>query len=134
MVLDVRVLAPKLAVCSTKADEVLIPGETGYVGVLDGHVSLVTILEEVGLLRIRVEETWIPIIVYEGVAEVDQDRVTVLAKRVQELTDQKLSDATQELERVLKEAENPEPGKPLIQTYLEIKEARCRVEGLKYLS
>ena len=37
MVLNIRVLTPDRVICSTTADEVVLPGLTGQVGVLNGH-------------------------------------------------------------------------------------------------
>ena len=54
MSLIVRVLTPTRSICSTTADEVILPGLTGKIGVLEGHVSLVSSLDT-GLLRIKVE-------------------------------------------------------------------------------
>ena len=42
MVMNIRVLTPDRVVCSTAADEGVLPGLTGQVGVLDGHAALIT--------------------------------------------------------------------------------------------
>ena len=52
MVMNIRVLTPDRVICSTTADEVILPGLTGQVGVLDGHATLITALDT-GLLRIN---------------------------------------------------------------------------------
>jgi F0F1-type ATP synthase epsilon subunit len=49
MVMNIRVLTPDRVICSTAADEVVLPGLTGQVGVLDGHAALITALDT-GLL------------------------------------------------------------------------------------
>jgi F-type H+-transporting ATPase subunit epsilon len=54
MVMNIRVLTPD-RVCSTTADEIVLPGLTGQVGVLDGHAALITALDT-GLLRIKLNE------------------------------------------------------------------------------
>ena len=55
MVLNIRVLTPDRVICSTTADEVVLPGLTGQVGVLDGHAALITALDT-GLLRIKLDD------------------------------------------------------------------------------
>jgi len=45
MVMNIRVLTPDRIICSTTADEVVLPGVTGQIGVLDGHASLITALD-----------------------------------------------------------------------------------------
>ena len=86
MVMNIRVLTPDRVICSTAADEVILPGLTGQVGVLDGHAALITALDT-GLLRIKLDETWTPIILCGGLAEIDQNRVTVLVNDVEEFKD-----------------------------------------------
>ena len=60
MVMNIRVLTPDRVICSTTADEVILPGLTGQVGVLDGHAALITALDT-GLLRIKLNEKWTPL-------------------------------------------------------------------------
>ena len=65
MVMSIRVLTPDRVICSTKAEEVILPGLTGQVGILDGHATLITALDT-GLLRIKLAEKWTPIILCGG--------------------------------------------------------------------
>jgi F-type H+-transporting ATPase subunit epsilon len=62
--------------------------------VLDGHAALITALDT-GLLRIKLNEKWTPIILCGGL-EIDRNRVTVLVNDVEELTNIELSEATLE--------------------------------------
>jgi F-type H+-transporting ATPase subunit epsilon len=54
MVMNIRVLTPDRVICSTTADEIVLPGLTGQVGVLDGHAALITALDTG--LRIKLNE------------------------------------------------------------------------------
>ena len=112
MVMNIRVLTPDRVICSTTADEVVLPGLTGQVGVLDGHATLITALDT-GLLRIKLEEKWTPIILCGGLAEIDRNRVTVLVNDVEELIGVELNEATQELEKATLAVEEAEKGKGL---------------------
>jgi F-type H+-transporting ATPase subunit epsilon len=60
--------------------------------VLDGHAALITALDT-GLLRIKLNEKWTPLFLCGGLAEIDQNRVTVLVNDVEELTNIELSEA-----------------------------------------
>ena len=143
MVMDIRVLTPTRVICSTSADEVILPGLNGLVGVLDGHATLVTALDT-GLLRIKLKETWTPIILCGGLAEIDRNRVTVLVNSVEEFTnDVELSGATKELEKATLVVEQKqtadindedEENKDLLDASIELKKAKARVDGLKFLS
>jgi F-type H+-transporting ATPase subunit epsilon len=92
MVMNIRVLTPDRVICSTTADEVVLPGLTGQIGVLEGHAALITALDT-GLLRIKLNGKWTPIILNGGLAEIDQNQVTILVNDVEELTKIKLSEA-----------------------------------------
>jgi F0F1-type ATP synthase epsilon subunit len=45
---------PDRVICSTTADEIVLPGLTGQVGVLDGHAALITALDR----TIKLNEKW----------------------------------------------------------------------------
>jgi len=72
--MNIRVLTPDRVICSTTADEVVLPGLTGQIGILDGHASLITALDT-GLLRIKLDNKWTPIILCCGLAEIDRNRL-----------------------------------------------------------
>lgn len=131
--MNIRVLTPTRVICSTTADEVILPGLTGLVGVLDGHAALITALDT-GLLRIKLNEKWTPIILCGGLAEIDRNRVTVLVNDVEELVSVELNEATKELEKATLAVENAETSKDRLDASIELKKAVARLEGLNYLS
>ena len=131
--MNIRVLTPDRVICSTTADEVVLPGLTGQIGVLDGHASLITALDT-GLLRIKLDNKWTPIILCGGLAEIDQNRVTVLVNDVEELITLELNEVTKELEKATLAVENAETSKAILDASLELKKATARVEAVNYLS
>lgn len=133
MVMNIRVLTPDRVICSTTANEVVLPGLTGQIGVLDGHAALITALDT-GLLRIKLDEKWTPIILSGGLAEIDRNRVTVLVNDVEELTGVKLSEATKELEKATLAVEQAETSKARLDASVELKKAIARLEAINYLS
>ena len=133
MVMNIRVLTPDRVICSTAADEVVLPGLTGQVGVLDGHAALITALDT-GLLRIKLDDTWTPIILCGGLAEIDRNRVTVLVNDVEEFTNIELREATKELEEAPLAVEKAETSKDRLDASVELKKANARVQGINYLS
>ena len=132
MVMNIRVLTPDRIICSTKADEIVLPGLTGQVGVLDGHAALITALDT-GLLRIKLNKKWTPILLCGGLAEIDRNRVTVLANNIEEIMDIGLREATEELEKALLAVENAETSKSRLDAALELKKATARLEAVNYL-
>jgi len=133
MVMNIRVLTPDRVICSTTADEVVLLSLTGQVGVLDGHAALITALDT-GLLRIKLNDKWTPIILCGGLAEVDRNRVTVLVNDVEELTNIELSEAIKELEQATTAVENAETSKARLDASVELKKATARLEAVNYLS
>ncbi|MBL6803504.1 MAG: F0F1 ATP synthase subunit epsilon [Synechococcus sp. BS307-5m-G38] len=82
MSLTLRVLAPDQNVFDGSADEVILPSTTGQLGILPGHISLLTAID-VGVLRVRADGAWNSIALMGGFAEVDADEVTVLVNNAE---------------------------------------------------
>jgi F-type H+-transporting ATPase subunit epsilon len=98
MTLNLRVLAPDQSVYDGEADEVILPSSTGQLGVLTGHVSMLTALEP-GVVRLRQAGSWQSIAVSGGFAEVEANEVTVLANEAQLGSGIDLAAAEQDLEK-----------------------------------
>lgn len=131
--MNIRVLTPDRIICTTIADEVVLPGLTGQIGVLNGHAALIASLDT-GLLRIKLDQKWTPIILCGGLAEVDKDLVTVLVNDVEELVTLELSKATSDLQKTTSVIENAESSKDRIEASIELKKAAARVEAVNYLT
>lgn len=82
MTLTLRVLAPDNSVYDGSADEVILPSTTGQMGILTGHVSMLTALDS-GVLRLREGGSWKAIALSGGFAEVEANEVTVLVNAAQ---------------------------------------------------
>ena len=57
MAISLKVLAPNNNVYQGEAEEVILPSTTGQLGVLPGHISLVTAID-IGVLRLRMNSQW----------------------------------------------------------------------------
>tara|TARA_B100000700_G_C14853739_1_gene765257 strand:+ start:188 stop:595 length:408 start_codon:yes stop_codon:yes gene_type:complete len=77
MALTLRVLAPDQSVFDGIAQEVILPSTTGLLGILPGHISMVTAID-IGVLRVLAEGKWKSIVLMGGFAEVENNEVTVL--------------------------------------------------------
>jgi len=133
MVMNIRVLTPDRIICSTTADEVVLPGVTGQIGVLDGHASLITALDT-GLLRIKLDQKWTPIILCGGLAEIDRNQVTVLVNDVEEIVSLNLNDVNEKLKVAKLAVTNAETSKIRLDAIVELKKAAARLEALTYLN
>lgn len=138
MTLRVRIYTPQRCVCDVTAVEVILPGIMGQLGVLEGHMSFITALQT-GLLRIKVsgENKWVPIIVFGGIAEVNQGDilvVTVVANSVEEFNEIDLTTATEDVQKATLAFENIETIKERIEMVEELKVVNARLQGINYLS
>ena len=82
MSLTLRVLAPDQSVYDDTADEIILPSTTGLLGVLPGHISMVTAID-FGVLRVLKNGSWNSIALTGGFAEVESNEVTVLVNQAQ---------------------------------------------------
>ena len=73
---------PNRLVVSEDVEEVVAPGLQGYFGVLPGHVPFLTSLQS-GEVSYRIGRTEQYLAVSGGFAEVQGDRVTILAERAE---------------------------------------------------
>jgi F-type H+-transporting ATPase subunit epsilon len=133
MVMNIRVLTPDRIICSTTANEVVLPGVTGQIGVLEGHASLITALDT-GLLRIKLDQKWTPIILCGGLAEIDQNQVTVLVNDVEEIVSLDLNEVNEKLKIAKLDVEKAETSKVRLEAVLELKKAAARLEAVTYLN
>lgn len=111
----------------TAAEEITIPGKSGYLGVLPGHAPLITELA-VGEIAYRAEGQVKRLAVAWGFAEVLPDRVTILAEtaeKAEEIDVARAQAAKQKAEDALKKAGTD--GIPDAQAALERAQARLDV-------
>jgi F-type H+-transporting ATPase subunit epsilon len=111
MPLILEIVTPEARVYSDTVDQVVIPTVEGEVGILPGHIPLLTQVDD-GELRVTKNGQTEYLVVGGGFAEVERDRVRVLAEHaVTESTiDEKAVEAAlQRAEAQLKEAESMDP-------------------------
>ena len=82
MSLTLRVLAPDQSVFDDTAEEIILPSTTGLLGVLPGHISMVTAID-FGVLRVLKNGNWDSIALTGGFAEVESNEVTVLVNKAE---------------------------------------------------
>ena len=133
MSLTLRVLAPDQSVFDGSADEVILPSTTGQIGILPGHVSLLTAID-IGVLRVRDGNGWKAIALQGGFAEVEADEVTVLVNAAELGSSINAEAASKELETATAAAA-PFEGQPSstekVKAQQALARARARVQATK---
>mgnify|MGYP001248269900 CR=1 FL=1 len=74
MALHISIIAPDRTVWDANAEEVILPSSTGQIGILTGHAPLLTALD-IGVMRLKSDEGWTSIVIMEGFAEVEENKV-----------------------------------------------------------
>ncbi|MFM8604430.1 MAG: ATP synthase F1 subunit epsilon [Cyanobium sp.] len=133
MTLNLRVLAPDNSVYDGSADEVILPSTTGQLGILTGHVSMLTALDS-GVLRLREGTNWQSIALSGGFAEVEANEVTVLVNaaelgsRIDAATAATEYEAAQQAAAAF-EGQAPSPEK--VKAQQELARTRARLQAAK---
>jgi F-type H+-transporting ATPase subunit epsilon len=83
MALKLVVVTPEKKVVDTDAEEVEVPGELGYLGILPGHAPLISLLKT-GVLTYRAAGGEKSLAISTGFVEVALDSVSVLADLAEE--------------------------------------------------
>ncbi len=135
MSLTLRVLAPDQNVFDGEAEEVILPSTTGLLGILPGHISLVTALD-IGVLRVLNNGNWNSIALMGGFAEVENDDVTVLVNGAELGTNIDSSTAEVELEKAKNnlsqiEGQTSSPSTEKLKAQQSLNKARARVQASK---
>ena len=133
MTFNLRVLSPDKSVFDGVADEVILPCTSGQMGILTGHVSMLTALDD-GVLRIREGNAWQSIALMGGFAEVDANEVTVLVNSAELARDIDSAKAEKELEAAIQAAaalENQPTSIAKVKALQTLSQARVRVAATK---
>ena len=133
MSISLKVLAPNQNVFEGEAEEVILPSTTGQLGILPGHISLVTAID-VGVLRLRTNSKWSSIALMGGFAEIESDEVTVLVNSAEigsqiniKNAEEALLKAKAELGKFSDDEKNPEK----IKAINEVSKAQARIQASK---
>jgi|TARA_B110000902_G_scaffold28633_2_gene31013 F-type H+-transporting ATPase subunit epsilon len=129
MGVKIKVISPEKMIWDTEAEEIVLPSITGGLGILTNHAPLVTVLQT-GLLKKREKNGWLPLILWGGVAQIENNEIVVLANGVEEISEKTmtLDEANKKVLDLLDEtSKETEPNKKLM---LETEIAKARVEAL----
>ncbi len=131
MTLSVRVITPDKIVWDDEAQEVILPSTTGQLGILTGHVPLLTALN-IGVVRVRPGKDWKTIAVMGGFAEVENNEVKILvngAEAGEKINKDTAQKEWNEAQTRLEEANRSGDRRELIQAQQNWKRARARFQA-----
>lgn len=111
MALTLEIVTPEARVFSDTIDTVVIPTVDGEIGILPGHIPLLTQVQD-GELRVTKGTVVSFLAVGGGFAQISGDKVSILAERA--ITEEKIDEkaveqAMQRAEQAIKDAKDMDP-------------------------
>nr|YP_010850635.1 ATP synthase CF1 subunit epsilon [Lophurella hookeriana]WGH13419.1 ATP synthase CF1 subunit epsilon [Lophurella hookeriana] len=128
MTLKIRVIAPDKIVWDAEAEEIILPSSTGQLGILTGHIPLLTALD-IGVMRVRINKDWKPIILLGGFAEVKNNNITILVNGAEEVTEINLEKAKNDLEEATNAVEEANSSKEKIEATQILRKAKAKLQA-----
>jgi F-type H+-transporting ATPase subunit epsilon len=128
MALHISIIAPDRTVWDSNAEEVILPSSTGQLGILRGHAPLLTALD-IGVMRVRTDKDWTPIVLLGGIAEVENDELTILVNGAEEGASINKQEAQKELEEATIRFNEAESSKNRIEATQNLRKARARAQA-----
>ena len=129
MTFNVRVISPDKIVLDVDAEELILPTSTGQLGILTDHAPLLTALD-IGVMRVKTETGWNSIVLLEGFAEVEANKVTVLCNGAEEASSINLKTAQDALEKIILLVEEATTKKEKIEATIQLRIAKARLQAL----
>ena len=129
MSLNVRVITPDKVVWDAAAEEIILPSSTGQLGILADHAPLLTALD-IGVMRLKNDGNWTSIVLMEGFAEVEDNKVTILCNGAEEASSINKTAAQEELERVTLLVDQAETKKEKIEATIELRKSKARLQAV----
>nr|AYQ94225.1 ATP synthase CF1 epsilon subunit [Borodinellopsis texensis] len=132
MSLQVSILTPERPFWNGSAEELILPTETGEMGVLKNHAPIITGLD-VGAMLIRTKEEWSSYAIMGGFALVKQNQVTILANEAQSSNTINPEEAKNAFEAAKENLEKAEGIKQKVEANFAYKRAKARFQVIKVL-
>lgn len=111
MALTLEIVTPEARVFSDTIDTVVIPTVDGEIGILPGHIPLLTQVQD-GELRVTKGTVVSFLAVGGGFAQVSGDKVSILAERAiteDKIDEKAVENAMQRAEQTIKDAKDMDP-------------------------
>ena len=86
MPLNIEIITPDRILVQEQVDELNLPGELGYLGILPSHIAFLSTLGQ-GELMYRQGEQQHYMSIFQGYLEVNNDNVTILAEVAESATE-----------------------------------------------
>jgi ATP synthase F1 epsilon subunit len=130
MSLQISILTPQRPFWNGQAEEIILPTETGEMGVLKNHAPIVTGLD-VGAMLVRTNQEWSSYAIMGGFALVKQNQVTILANEAEASDKINAEEAQNAFEAAKQNLEKAEGVKEKVEANFAYKRAKARYQVVK---
>jgi len=133
MSLQISILTPEKPFWAGEAEEIVLPTETGEMGILKNHAPIITGLD-VGAMLIRTNEQWNSIALMGGFAVVKKNKVTILANEAESAETIDAEEAKVSFESAKLALEQAEGVKQKVEANFTFKRAKARFQVVKIIN
>ena len=75
-------MSPNRVVWDSKVKEIILSTNSGQIGVLPNHASLVAVID-IGVMKIRLNGRWSAMALMDGFSKIDNDKIIVLVNNAE---------------------------------------------------
>lgn len=125
MSLQVCIMTPDQIFSNGYAEEVILPTNTGQMGVLMKHAPLITAID-IGVMSIRTQKGWDYVALMNGFAAVEDDKVVILVNSAESKKTIDSEQAEKEFAYSKERLDNVKDEKDKVEAILAFKRARAR--------
>ena len=129
MTLNLCVLTPNRIVWDAEVNGIILPTNSGQIGVLPNHAPYASAVD-IGILKIRLKDQWLTMALMGGFARINNNEITVLVNDAEKRSDIDPQEAQQTLEIAETNLNKADGKRQIIEANLALRRARTRVEAL----
>lgn len=130
MTLQVCIMTPDKIFWDEEAEEIILPTNTGQMGVLSKHAPLITALD-IGVMSIRQNNSWNFIALMNGFASIKNNKITILVNSAESKETINSSKAEKEFLEAQDKVNTVTDEKEKVEAILAFKRARARFLVIK---
>nr|YP_009424424.1 ATP synthase epsilon chain [Ulva flexuosa]YP_010530107.1 ATP synthase CF1 subunit epsilon [Ulva torta]YP_010835495.1 ATP synthase CF1 subunit epsilon [Ulva aragoensis]UEN67776.1 ATP synthase CF1 epsilon subunit [Ulva californica]ARO34748.1 ATP synthase epsilon chain [Ulva flexuosa]UFQ87331.1 ATP synthase CF1 epsilon subunit [Ulva torta]UXW92205.1 ATP synthase CF1 subunit epsilon [Ulva torta]WFS79963.1 ATP synthase CF1 subunit epsilon [Ulva aragoensis] len=130
MSLQVCIMTPDKIFWDEEAEEIILPTNTGQMGVLPKHAPLITALD-IGVMSIRQDNSWNSFALMNGFASIQNDKVTILVNSAESKQTIDRNEAEKEFLEAQERVNKTIDEKEKVEAVLAFKRSRARFLVIK---
>lgn len=126
--MKISIMAPDRVFLNSDAKEIILPTNTGQIGILENHTPLISALD-IGVMLLRENTSWSSLVIMGGFALVQENTITILVNEVELGENIDADKAKREFEEAGNFLNNAQGKKDEIEASLALKRAKARYQA-----